>query len=116
MAENFVGVRGFGFIQRVLRPELGAFLAAERADGAPQFALRQLADKNHDDLYVIKWIEPAANNAGAQGLDIGSEANRRHAAQRAVDTGLPTITAAITLVQDQRNTPGVHDGGPHGHG
>ena len=107
MEQNFVGVRGFGFIQRVLRPELGAFLAAERADGAPQFALRQLADKNHDDLYVIKLIEPAANNAGAQGLDIGSEANRRHAAQRAVDTGLPTITAAITLVQDQRNTPGV---------
>jgi PAS domain S-box-containing protein len=107
MAENFVGVRGFGFIQRVLRPELGAFLAAERVDGAPQFALRQLADKNHDDLYVIKLIEPAANNAGALGLDIGSEPNRRDAAQRAVDTGLPTITAAITLVQDQHSTPGV---------
>jgi PAS domain S-box-containing protein len=107
MAREFVGVRGFGFIQRVQRTELDTFLAAERSDGSPQFALRQLTDKNHDDFYVIKLIEPAANNAGAQGLDVGSEANRRTAAQRAIDTGEPTITAAITLVQDQRKTPGV---------
>lgn len=107
MARDFVGVRGFGFIQRVLRPDLATFIAAERADGAPQFALRQLADADHDDFYIIKFIEPAANNAGAQGLDIGSEPNRRAAAQRAIDTGEPTITAAITLVQDQRKTPGV---------
>ena len=107
MAREFVGVRGFGFIQRVQRTELDTFLAAERSDGSPQFALGQLTDKNHDDFYVIKLIEPAANNAGAQGLDVGSEANRRTAAQRAIDTGEPTITAAITLVQDQRKTPGV---------
>jgi PAS domain S-box-containing protein len=107
LAKEFPGVRGFGFIQRVMRPGLDAFVAAERADGAPGFAIRQLADKNHDDLYIIKFIEPAANNAGAQGLDIGSEANRRTAAQRAIDSGEPTITAAITLVQDNRKTPGV---------
>ena len=107
LAKEFPGVRGFGFIQHVMRQELDAFVAAERADGAPGFAIRQLADKNHDDLYVIKFIEPAASNAGTQGLDIGSEANRRAAARRAIDTGEPTITAAITLVQDQRKNPGV---------
>ena len=107
LAKEFPGVRGFGFIQRVMRPGLDAFVAAERADGAPGFAIRQLADKNHDDLYIIKFIEPAANNVGAQGLDIGSEANRRAAALRAIDTGEPTITAAITLVQDNGKTPGV---------
>jgi CHASE1-domain containing sensor protein len=107
MPIEFPGIRGFGFIQRVMRPDLDAFVASERADGAPGFAIRQLADKNHGDLYIIKFIEPAANNAGAQGLDIGSEANRRSAAQRAVDSGEPTITAAIMLVQDTRQTPGV---------
>jgi PAS domain S-box-containing protein len=107
MPKEFPGVRGFGFIQRVMRRDLDAFVAAERADGAPEFAIRQLADKNHDDLYVIKLIEPAAKNVGAQGLDIGSEANRRAAAQRAIDSGEPAITAAITLVQDNRKTPGV---------
>jgi PAS domain S-box-containing protein len=107
LVQDFPGVRGFGFIQRVMRRDVDAFVAAERADEAPEFTLRQLADKNHDDLYVIKFIEPAANNAGAQGLDIGSEANRRAAAQRAIDSGEPTVTAPIALVQDNRKSPGV---------
>lgn len=38
MAREFPGVRGFGFIQRVDRSEIDAFVASERADGAPQFA------------------------------------------------------------------------------
>ena len=107
LAREFPGVRGFGFIQHVLRKDLDAFVAAERADDAPQFAIRQLDDPGHDDLYLIKFLEPAALNAGAQGLDVGSEARRREAAQRAVDTGEPTLTAAITLVQDDRRTPSV---------
>ena len=107
LPREFPGVRGFGFIQRVMRTELDAFVAAERADGAPLFSIRQLDDKTHDDLYVIKLIEPAAQNAGAQGLDVGSEAERRKAALRAIDSGEPTVTGPIILVQDQRNTPGV---------
>jgi PAS domain S-box-containing protein len=107
LSAEFRGVRGFGMIQRVMRPNLDAFVAVERADGAPRFDIRQLADRDHEDLYVIKIIEPAASNTGAQGLDIGSEAVRRAAAEQAVESGEPTITGAITLVQDQRKTPGV---------
>jgi two-component system, sensor histidine kinase and response regulator len=107
LPREFPGVRGFGFIQHVPRKDLDAFVAAERADAAPQFAIRQLDDKGHDDLFVIKFIEPASRNAGAQGLDVGSEARRRAAALRAIDSGEPTMTAAITLVQDQRRLPGV---------
>ncbi len=105
--QEFPGVRGFGFIQHVTKSDLAAFVAREQADGAPQFAIRQLVDKDHKDLYVIKFIEPARNNVGAQGLDVGSEALRRAAAQRAVDTGEPSITGAIILVQDNKKTPGV---------
>ncbi len=107
LPKDFPGVRGFGFIQRVMRPDLDAFIAAERADGAPQFAVRQLVDKDLADFFIIKFIEPAANNTGAQGLDIGSEKIRRAAAEQAIDSGEPTITGAITLVQDNRKTPGV---------
>jgi PAS domain S-box-containing protein len=104
---EFPGVRGFGFIQRIMRPELDAFIAAERADDAPQFAVRQLADTDLADLYIIKFIEPAANHAGAQGLDVGSEKIRRAAAERAIDSGEPTLSGAIALVQGNRKTPGV---------
>jgi CHASE1-domain containing sensor protein len=107
LPHEFPGVRGFGFIQQVQRSKLESFVAAERADGAPEFAIRQLEDKEHDDLFVIKFIEPAANNPGAEGLDIGSEARRRTAIQQAIDTGQATLTAAITLVQDRNKTPGM---------
>jgi two-component system, sensor histidine kinase and response regulator len=104
---EFPGVRGFGFIQQVERADLAAFIAAERADGAPDFALRQLALKDDPDLFVIKFIEPAANNQGAVGLDIGSEAVRREGVLLALETGEATTTGMVTLVQDQRSSPGV---------
>jgi PAS domain S-box-containing protein len=107
LATEFPGVRGLGFIQRVQRRDLAQFLAREKADGAPKFTLRQLDDKDLDDLLVIKFIEPAANNMGAAGLDVGSEKNRRAAAQRAIDTGEPTITSRISLVQAAQQTAGV---------
>ncbi len=107
MAAEFPGVRGFGFIQRVERADLPAFIAAERADEAPDFTLRQLTLRDEPDLFVIKLIEPAALNAGAAGLDIGSEAVRRQGALQTLQTGQPTITGMVTLVQDQRRSAGV---------
>jgi PAS domain S-box-containing protein len=104
---EFPGVRGLGFIQRIQRAELAGFEAKERADGAQQFAVRQLADTAHDDLYVIKFVEPMANNAPALGLDVGSEAVRRAGLMQAVDSGIPAISGAIILAQDAGKTPGV---------
>ena len=107
LAKYFPGVRGFGFIEQVTRAKLGSFITAERADGAPEFAIRQLIDKERNDLLVIKFIEPASANLSALGLDVDSELERRTAAQQAVDTGEPTVTRTIALVQDQKETPGV---------
>ncbi|MCK8564203.1 PAS domain S-box protein [Yersinia ruckeri] len=104
---EFPGVRGFGFIQHVERSHLNDFIAETRADGAPNFALRQLQDKQHDDLYIIKYIEPAEKNQGADGLDIGSESVRREAALSAINSGKPTLSGTIRLVQSNVNTPGV---------
>ena len=103
---EFPGVRGFGFIQLVQRQALARFVAAERADGAPDFVLRQLNDGTHDDLFVSKFLEPAARNHGALGLDLGSERHRREGIERAIQTGEPALSAPITLVQDDRHSPG----------
>ena len=89
------------------REALAAFIAAERADGAPQFTLRQLSPGTQRELFVIKFIEPAARNPGALGLDVGSEAVRREAVLQAQLTGEPTLTGTVTLVQDARQGPGV---------
>ena len=45
LPQEFPGVRSLGFIEQVTRANLDTFVAAERADGAPQFASRQLIDK-----------------------------------------------------------------------
>ncbi len=103
---EFPGVLGFGFIQRVMRPDLAAFIAAERADNAPDFAVRTAGDA--PDLYVIKFIDPLGPNREAYGFDVGSEAVRRATVERAVRTGEPTLTPRITLVQDRLGRPGFH--------
>lgn len=107
LPNEFTGVRGMGFIQHVQRSELSAFQASVKADEAPQFAIRTLEDGGHDDLYVSKFIEPLAHNIGSVGLDMGSESLRRAAIQRAVDTGQPTLTPSLALVQDLQHSAGM---------
>jgi two-component system sensor histidine kinase/response regulator len=105
LAENFDGLRGMGFIERVQRSELGAFIEREQADGAPDFAVRSLG-ADGADLYVIKFIEPMDRNRAAFGLDLGSEAVRRDGAERAARSGQPTLSGVIQLVQDTQSRPG----------
>ena len=94
---EFPGVRGMGFIERVQRGEEQSFIHRERADGAPDFALH--ASGNAPDLLVIKYLEPLAGNEKAVGFDVGQEPVRREAAQRAITTGQPSITGRVTLMQ-----------------
>ena len=98
IAREFPGARGFGFIRRVPRSTEASFLNQARADGAPDFAIRQLAA--HDgERFVIQYIEPQTHNLPAVGLDIASEDNRRDAALAALRSGEVRITGPITLVQ-----------------
>jgi PAS domain S-box-containing protein len=104
LSQDFPGLRGMGFIERVPRADLDAFVARERADGAPDFSVR--TQGSAADLYVIKFIEPLARNEAAQGLDVGAEPVRREAAERAARTGLPALSGVIQLVQDNLSRPG----------
>ncbi len=96
--QNFPGARGFGFIRRVPLSETEAFLAAARADGAPDFEIKELGGA-HDEHYVIQYIEPVERNLAAVGLDVASETRRQAAAERSIITNEPTITAPITILQ-----------------
>lgn len=61
---------------------------------------------NPDDNFVITYVEPLSTNRAALGLNISSEKHRSDAAIQARDTGLPTITADIQLVQDVKTRSG----------
>lgn len=97
-ATEFPGARGFGFIRRVAREDTQQYLENRRRAGWPDFQIRQL--QPHDgERYVIELIEPFEANRQAIGLDIGSERERRIAAQTAMRSGAPTLTGPITLMQ-----------------
>lgn len=101
---DFPGLRGLGFIERVDRPELPRYVEREKADHAPDYTVHTTG--NAPDLYIIRFIEPLANNLAAWGYDVGSERVRRTAAEQAVATGQPTLTGSIVLVQDGKKRPG----------
>ncbi|MEY2689970.1 MAG: hypothetical protein RL375_4170 [Pseudomonadota bacterium] len=107
LTREFPGVRGIGFVQRIDAKDEAAFTSQQRADGAPDYAVRHLARPTLPTRYPTQFIEPAANNLGALGLDLGSETRRRQGIERAVSTGQPTLTAPIALVQDAQQRPGL---------
>lgn len=97
-ALEFPGARGFGFIQRVARSDVDAFVARARNEGQTNFGIRELAPHT-EDRFVIRYIFPEGPNQGATGLDIGSEPNRRAAALAASREAQARLTAPTTLVQ-----------------
>ncbi|QDU95947.1 CHASE domain-containing protein [Lignipirellula cremea] len=101
---EFPGAQGFGMIQRVERSDLESWLAAERADDAPDYTLNTTGDAS--DLFIIQHIYPLETNLAAWGYDIGSEKTRRTAAELAVRSGEPTITGRIELLQDKKKGSG----------
>ncbi|WP_423358232.1 PAS domain S-box protein [Pseudomonas citronellolis] len=98
VAREFPGARGFGFVRRVPAGALDDFLRNARAEGRPDFAVHEVKP-NPGERYVIQYIEPEQPNLAAIGLDVASEPRRQQAAQAALRTGLPRLSAPITLVQ-----------------
>lgn len=107
LPRQYPGVRGIGFIQRVPRDDLQRFTQATRNDNSPGFTPHQLQPNNVGDLYLIKYIQPLSPNQGAQGLDVRSEPVRWAALQKAIDSGQPSLTGPIHLVQDKQRQPGA---------
>ncbi len=106
MGREFPGTSGFGLIRRVGADAAAEadFIADARRHGWPQFTVKTLAPHTGERL-VIQYVEPDAPNRSAIGLDIASEPLRREAAERALASGLPAISAPLALVQPERGRP-----------
>lgn len=96
--EEFPGVRGVGYADRVPADGVEDYIDRARQDGFPDFRLREL-NPHQEERFVIRYIYPLEGNEGATGLDIGSEGNRRRAALKAASSGTAQLTEPITLVQ-----------------
>lgn len=98
--DTLPGINGIGYIDSVQSADLPAYLASvgENFKNYPETAF--------NDKFIIKYIEPYDRNHKAIGLDIGFEARRREAAEKSRDTGKPSLTRKIELVQDSQKTAG----------
>ncbi|MBK6636650.1 MAG: CHASE domain-containing protein [Rhodocyclaceae bacterium] len=103
------GLRGIGVIEPVHPRDLEALIGRERLDGAPDFAVKGVGGGplNAGSPYIIRFVEPLADNRAAVGLDIASETNRKAAADLSAQRGEPALTGVITLVQDNQQRAGA---------
>ena len=107
LSREFPAASGMGYIERVAVADLPDFVAAVRRDGAPEFTPRDLAPyETHDDHLIVKYCEPQPANRAVLGLDTGQEPRRRDAAEIAMLTGKPALTAPITLAVGGRDRAG----------
>jgi PAS domain S-box-containing protein len=102
--ENFPGINGLGWVEPVESANLETFQAAARADAAPSFSIHPLTAGRPN--YIIRQVEPVADNRAALGLNIAFEDQRLATAERARDSGEAAITGRIVLVQDEKRSPG----------
>ncbi|MFG6442671.1 diguanylate cyclase domain-containing protein [Roseateles sp. LKC17W] len=104
LPREFPGVPGFGFIERVQRTDLPAFVARHQRERSVEFRVH--GSGTDPTLYVITQISPFPPNFAAWGLDEGADPVRRQAIEQAIDTGEPTLSSPVHLVQDPAQGPG----------
>lgn len=102
--ETLPGVSGLGYIDYVFAKDFVTYQKDIRQNDIEWMTFHP--QTFYPDKFIIKYIEPLKTNIEALGLDIGFEANRRAAAERARDLGVPALTKKILLVQDHLEQPG----------
>ena len=100
LKQEFPGLLGFGFLEHVQRAELADFVARQRADDAPDFAVRESGSAA--DLYVVTFADPLERNRDLWGFDLGSDPACRAAIGNALRSGDPTLTAKLDFAHDRR--------------
>lgn len=109
--ENFPGVWGYAFVERVAESDALQYEQRIRDQWAPEFTIHghQHADTPRDgrDLFVIRYHEPATRNQRFWGLDIASLGVNREAYERSRDTGKISSTRPFKLIQQDESMYGI---------
>ncbi|MEK7866981.1 MAG: CHASE domain-containing protein [Planctomycetota bacterium] len=98
LPENWPDVYNFAYVAWVPRADREAWLAATRADGAPDFQVRPQGDT--DAWIVVTFAEPRSRNAAVVGYDLSTKPPSAEAVLRARDTGEVAMSQGIRLEQE----------------
>ena len=102
LSNSLPGLHALGFVERVPSARLPGFLEQVRRDTSHDkvsvdFQVHPQTSEN--EHYVVEFAEPLDSNRSDLGYDIGTEPNRREAAETARDSDKATLTHKIALVQ-----------------
>ena len=109
--EKYPGIVATAYIERITPETKEIFQSEVRNDtsilkeGYPDFKIFPEGDRS--EYFVIKYIEPDSERKMIMGFDIGSEATRRSALERARDLGAPVATGRFKLLQDIEDKPAI---------
>ncbi len=96
---NFPGIQGFGFAEAFSATELADHETRIRAEGFSDYVVRP--EHPRDWYTAIVYLEPLDwRNLRAFGYDMFSEETRQEAMLRAMQTGQPALSGAVTLLQE----------------
>ena len=104
LAETLPGIQATGLALMIQPTEKAVHEAAIRATGFPYYAIKP--DGKREQYSSIVFLEPFSEiNQRAFGYDMFSDPVRRHAMERAQDSGQPALSGRITLQQDKIEKP-----------
>ncbi|TCS63671.1 CHASE domain-containing protein [Varunaivibrio sulfuroxidans] len=104
------GLQALSWNPRISGNERADFENRMHREGYPDFHIiernaegKMVPAANRSEYIVVDFIEPLAENRKVLGFDVASNPKRKKALERARDTGRPTVTSRITLVQEKGN-------------
>ena len=99
LEQTLPGLQGLGLALMVAPAERAAHVRAMRAEGHADYDIWPSGER--EQYSAIVYLEPASGrNLQAFGFDMFAEPVRRHAMERARDTGRPALSGKVTLVQE----------------
>jgi len=108
------GIQALEWIPRVSAAQRREYEEGARRDGYLSFQITELNPQGQiqpasrrAEYFPVYYVEPYKGNERALGFDLASNPARREALTRARDTGKPTATSRITLVQETGRHLGV---------
>ncbi len=115
LLERFPNLQALSWNRLVTAADLAAFEARQRAQpGMEKFTVTQRDPEGkpqpvspRPEYVVVTYIEPIETNRNALGFDINSNPARAVAIETARDTGEPTATSPIDLVQESGKQKGM---------
>jgi len=98
LERNYKSVQAIGYNKIVLPGEREALIKSMEAEGIVDF--KMFPDGERDSYHAIIYIEPFnEQNQKEVGFDMFTEPNRRAALVRAGDSGMPSASAKVNLLQ-----------------